>query len=216
MEKRFGGGFWVLSNFTWARSLDYGTFGVQNLFDVASNYGPSDFVRPKVWITSFNWEIPFGNKLQGVGKALLGGWGLSGIVNIESGNPFTPTLGDTSHYGSPITLRPNRNGSGKVSDPNRQLWFDPTAFSVPADFTYGNSGRSILYGPGFDSTDLSIAKSFAFTEKTKLELRWDIFNAFNHTNLSNPNSTVDSSTAGQITGIVDFQRRMQIGARFSF
>ena len=225
VEKRFGDGFWLLSNFTWARSMDDGTFGVQNLFDIASNYGPSDFVRPRVWISSFNWDLPFGNKLQGVGKALLGGWGISGIVNLESGFYFTPTADNNSSLNSPITLRPDRNGSGKVDNPNRNQWFDPTAFSQPAAFTYGNSGRNILSGPGFASTDLSIAKSFAFSERSKLELRWDIFNAFNRTNLSNPNSSIafdgagnvtNLNTVGHITGITDFMRRMQIGARFSF
>jgi len=216
VEKRFGGGFWVLSNFTWSRSIDYGTFGVQNQFDIASNRGPSDFTRPRVSVTAFNWEVPFGNKLQGAGKALLGGWGISGIVNLESGTYFTPYLSDNSTLNSPIQLRPDRNGSGTVSNPNRKLWFDPSVFSVPAPFTYGNSGRNILMAPGFASTDLSIAKAFSLTEKSKIELRWDIFNVFNRTNLGGPNSAVDTSTAGQITGIVDFMRRMQIGARLSF
>jgi hypothetical protein len=83
-------------------------------------------------------------------------------------------------------------------------------------YTYGNSGRDILLGPKFSSADLSLQKTFAFTEKMHLDLKWDVFNAFNRTNLSNPNSSVDSSTAGQITGIVDFKRRMQIGAQFIF
>ena len=59
-------------------------------------------------------------------------------------------------------------------------------------------------------------KTFTFAEKVHLALKWDAFNAFNHTNLTNPNSSVDTSTAGQITGIVDFRRRMQIGAQLTF
>ncbi|MBS1850914.1 MAG: TonB-dependent receptor [Acidobacteria bacterium] len=216
-EKRFGGGLFVLSNFTWSKSLDYGTFGVQNIFDVASNYGPSSFTRPRAWITAFNWEVPFGNKLTGAAKTIAAGWGLSGVVNLESGSYFTPTWGDTSHYGSPITLRPDRNGSGRVSNPNRNLWFDPTVFSQPADFTYGNSGKGILMGPGFATTDLSVTKGFSIRESMKLQLRWDAYNLFNRTNLSNPAATVDQpSTAGKIFGIVDYMRRMQIGAHLTF
>jgi hypothetical protein len=79
-----------------------------------------------------------------------------------------------------------------------------------------NSGRSIPAGPGFASADLSLAKDFALTETARLEFRWDVFNAFNRTNLSNPNNNVDQATAGQITGIQDFKRRMQIGAHITF
>jgi hypothetical protein len=61
-----------------------------------------------------------------------------------------------------------------------------------------------------------LAKTFAISERTKLEFRWDAFNAFNRTNLANPNNNVDTSTAGQITGIQDFMRRMQIGAHLTF
>jgi len=222
VEKRFGGGLYLLSNFTWSHSLDYGTFGVQNIFDFPSNYGNSDFTRPLSSVSAVNWEVPFGrgrafgNNMGAVGNAIVGGWTISGIVNLEAGNYFTPTLANNASLNSTIGLRPDRIGSGKVSNPDRNRWFDPTAFTVPADFTYGNSGRNILAGPGFASVDMSLAKAFAITEKANLQFRWDIFNAFNRTNLGNPNSNVDQSTAGQITGIVDFMRRMQIGARLSF
>jgi hypothetical protein len=81
---------------------------------------------------------------------------------------------------------------------------------------YGDSGRNILLGPRFSSADLSLQKTFAIAEKVHLDLKWDTFNTFNHTNLANPNSSVDTSTAGQITSIVDFRRRMQIGAQLTF
>ncbi len=222
VEKRFGGGLYLLSNFTWSHSIDYGTFGVQNIFDFASNKGNSDFTRPLSSVSAINWELPFGrgrafaNNMSGFANAIAGGWTISGIVNLEAGNYFTPTLANNASLNSTIGLRPNRIGSGKVSNPNRHLWFDPSAFTVPALYTYGNSGRNILQGPGFASTDFSFAKAFAITEKANLQFRWDIFNAFNRTNLGGPNSSVDQSTAGQITGIVDFMRRMQIGARISF
>lgn len=87
---------------------------------------------------------------------------------------------------------------------------------MPAPYIYGDSGRNILLGPRFSSADLSLQKTFAFNERIHLDLKWDAFNAFNHTNLQNPNASVDTTTAGQITGIVDFRRRMQIGAQLTF
>jgi hypothetical protein len=110
------------------------------------------------------------------------------------------------------TLRPNRLGEGSVSDPDRSLWFDPTAFAVPGQYQFGNSGRNILRGPSFGAADWALAKSFPFTERSRLQLRWEVFNAFNGTNLGNPVTGIDSSLAGRITGLAHFMRRQQLGA----
>ena len=226
VEKRFHAGLYVMSNFTWDKSLDVGTFGPQNQFNFASNYGNSDATRPWAWISAFNWELPFGrgrmfaNGMSRAADAVVGGWALSGIVNLEAGQYFTPTLSDASSLNSTIALRPDRIGSGRVSNPDRFKWFNPADFVTPAPFVYGNSGRNILEGPGFDSLDLSLAKAFAITERVHLEFKWDAFNALNHVNLANPNASISpgvlNSPAGTITGIVDFRRRMQVGAHLTF
>jgi len=222
VQKRFGSGFTLLSNFTWAKSLDEGTFGPTNIFNFASNYGNSDAVRPYSWVTAAVWDLPFGRgkafagDLNRTAEAFIGGWQLSGIYNFEAGQYFTPTLSNAASLNSTIGLRPNLTGNPIVSDQNRFRWFNPSAFSVPALYVYGDSGRNIIIGPRFSSADLSLQKSFAFNERVHLDLKWDAFNAFNHENLANPNSSVDTSTAGQITGIVDFRRRMQIGAQLTF
>jgi len=211
-----------LSNFTWDKSIDYGEFGAQNQFDIASNKGNSQFTRPLASVSAITYELPYGrgkahgSNLRGAGEALLGGWSISTIINLEAGKYFTPTLADGSSLNSTIGLRPDRIGSGEVSNPNRNLWFNPADFAVPALYTYGNSGRSILAGPGYAAVDLSLAKAFTITERAKLEFRWDGFNAFNRTNLSNPNTNVDQGSAGQITGIQEYMRRMQIGAHLTF
>jgi outer membrane receptor protein involved in Fe transport len=222
VEKRFHAGFYIMSNFTWDKSLDEGTFGPQNQFNFPSNYGNSDTTRPWAWVSAFNWDLPFGRgktyggQWKSAEQALLGGWQISGIVNLQGGMYFTPFLANNASLNSTIGLRPDRIGSGRVSNPNRFEWFNPADFTVPAPYVYGNSGRNILLGPGFYSTDMSLAKSFAFTERVNLQLKWDTFNTFNRENLANPNPNVDTSTAGQITGIVDFRRRMQIGAHLTF
>jgi outer membrane receptor protein involved in Fe transport len=219
---RLHGGLTLVSNFTWDKSLDIGGSSVQNQFDFASNYGNSSSTRPYTWVSAATWALPvgrgksLGSSLSRAADALIGGWQLSGIVNFEAGQYFTPVLANNASLNSTISLRPNRNGSGNVANPNRHLWFNPADFSVPAPYVYGNSGRDILLGPRFFSTDISIGKNIAITERTHLDLRWDTFNALNNTNLSGPNSSVDTSTAGQITGTVDFPRRMQIGAHLTF
>jgi outer membrane receptor protein involved in Fe transport len=230
-EKRFHQGVYFLSNFTWAKSLDDGTFGPGdgngNQFCFSCNYGPSGAVRPWTWISAANWELPFGrgrayaNGLNRGGDAVVGGWALSGVFNFESGLPFTPYyVNSPTVLNSPIYDRPNQIGDPHVSHPNRNEWYNPAAYADPAQYTFGDAGRNSLMGPGYGEVDLALTKSFAITERTHLDLKWDVFNALNRVNLAQPTGDgaafVDVGNAGVITSIVDFRRRMQIGLHLTF
>ncbi len=230
-EKRFHQGLYLLSNLTWAKSLDVGTFGPGdgngNQFCYSCNYGPSGTVRPWSWTSASTWELPFGrgrayaNSLSRGGDAVVGGWALSGIYNFEGGQYFTPyNLNSPTVLNSPIYDRPNLIGDPHVSHPNRNLWYNPAAYGQPAQYTFGNAGRNSLLGPGYGEVDLSLTKSFAITERAHLDLKWDVFNALNRVNLANPTcdgaAFVDVGNAGQICSIVDFRRRMQLGAHITF
>ena len=221
-EKQFSRDLLVLSSFTWAKGFDIGTTNFDQ-FNPESNWANSDNTRNLMSNTSFVWELPFGpNKLvgsdaKGFTRALIAGWKINGIVSLLSGAWFTPTYADTSSYNSDCcSLRPDRIASGEISNPTRDKWFEPTAFTRPPSFTYGNSGRNILQGPGWASADLSLFKQFQLTEKSNLEFRLEAFNAFNRTNLAGPNASVISATAGRITGIIYDMRRLQIGGHLSW
>jgi outer membrane receptor protein involved in Fe transport len=230
-EKRFHQGLYLLSNFTWAKSLDDGTFGPGdgngNQFCYSCNYGPTGAVRPWSWVSAANWLLPFGrgraygNGLSRGADAVVGGWALSGIFNFESGLPFTPYyLNSPTVLNSPIYDRPNLIGDPHVAHPNQNEWYNPAAYADPAQYTFGNAERNSLLGPGLGLVDLSLSKSIAITEKTHLDLKWDAFNSINRQNLGQPTCAgaafVDIADAGQICSIVDFRRRMQIGARLTF
>jgi hypothetical protein len=107
-----------------------------------------------------------------------------------------------------------------VAHPNRNEWYNPAAYAYPAQYTFGDAGRNSLMGPGYGEVDLSLIKSFVITERTHLNLKWDVFNALNRVNLAQPTGDgaafVDVGNAGQITSIVDFRRRMQIGLHLTF
>jgi outer membrane receptor protein involved in Fe transport len=223
IEKRFHSGLYLLSNVTWDKSLDEGTFGPEgNQFDFASDYGNSDATRPWAWVSAATWELPvgrgkaIGNYMNRGADAVVGGWTLSGVFNLQAGQYFTVYWANSAPLNSTEQLRPNRDGSATVPNPNRNEWYNPADFSQPAAYTYGNSGRNILPGPGYREVDLSLIKTFSITERTHLQLKWDAFNAFNDENLANPQSDADAANAGQILGIVDYRRRMQIGAHFTF
>ena len=230
-EKRFHQGLYLLSNFTWAKSLDVGTFGPGdgngNQFCYQCNYGPSGTVRPWSWTSASTWELPFGrgrayaNGLSRGGDAVVGGWALSGLFNFEGGQYFTPyNLSSPGILNSPIYDRPNLIGDPHVSHPDRNKWYNPAAYGKPAQFTFGNAGRNSLLGPGYGEVDLSLTKAFAITETTHIDLKWDVFNALNRVNLATPTCSgaafVDYVNAGQICSIVDFRRRMQLGVHLTF
>ncbi|MEO8658366.1 MAG: TonB-dependent receptor, partial [Bryobacteraceae bacterium] len=222
VQKRYSQGLSLTSAFTWGHSYDFGLHNAMYPWNTNLDRALQDTDRKFVFVFSHVWELPFGPgkpmlNNSGPLKYLVGGWQLSGIETIESGRPFTPVLGDTASLNSDCcTLRPNVTGDPMVSSPGRDGWFNPGAFGVPALYTYGNSGRNILRGPGVVRVDLALMKSFQIHEKLRLELQGEAYNAFNRTNLGNPNATVDSSTAGKIFGISDIMRRLQVSATIRF
>jgi hypothetical protein len=102
------------------------------------------------------------------------------------------------------------------------LWFDTSfnradaAWGVPANFTFGNSGRNILFGPGRINVDYSLFKDFAISERWKLQFRTEFFNLFNTPQFDLPNTAIGNTNAGTITRIVGNPRQVQFGLRLAF
>jgi hypothetical protein len=133
---------------------------------------------------------------------------------MRSGIPFTVTTsgGITNAGGAD---RPNRIGEGTLPSSQRTIdhWFDTTAFVVQPQFTYGNAGRNILFGPGLKNLDLSLSKSFAITESKRLQFRAESFNFTNTPAFGQPGATLNGLGVGQITSAGD-PRRIQFGLKF--
>jgi hypothetical protein len=94
-------------------------------------------------------------------------------------------------------------------------WFNTDAFAQPAPFTFGNSGRGILRGDGVINFDMSVAKNVPLGSARFLQLRVELFNAFNHPNFGPPNIARDSSGFGQILTAGN-ARIIQFGLKFYF
>jgi hypothetical protein len=226
VQKRYSRGLTFTTAFTYGRSYDFGT---HNALDLAAptgdplSRGPEDADRRFVLVFSHVWELPFGKgkaymNRGGAADAVLGGWHISGIETVESGLPFTPFIGNGGALlnSDCCTLTPNITGNPYPSNKNRNEWFNPTAYTAPPLYTFGDVGRNSLRGPGFFTVDLSLSKTFKLTERIGFELQCEAFNALNRTNLANPNAAVDSSTAGQIHGISGHMRRLQLGGTVRF
>jgi hypothetical protein len=168
------------------------------------------------------YDLPFGRgrtygaNMHPITNAVLGGWQLGGILFVRSGEPFSVTVsGDVANMGT--TNYANRVGNGNLPSSERSIdrWFDTTAFTVPAQYTIGNAGRNILYGPGSTSMDLKIGKNWMLTERLRLEYRLEMFNFTNTANFATPNGTLNNAQVARITSAAD-PRRIQMGMKLVF
>jgi hypothetical protein len=89
------------------------------------------------------------------------------------------------------------------------------AFRMPAQFTYGNTPRNILRGPGRVVTDLSLSKTVPLAGRMQFQIRAEAFNLFNRANFNNPNATFGTANFGRITS-AQSMRQMQVGAKIIF
>jgi outer membrane receptor protein involved in Fe transport len=182
--------------------------------------GNSPFdIRHRLTI-AWNYALPFGEGhrwLSGGGPAeyVLGGWQVNGINTFQTGLPFTPTL-NAPTVNTGTGSRPDRIGDGTLSNPTVDRWFDTSAFTTPAQFTYGNSGRNILYGPGRVNFDFSLFKEFDITKGSRLQFRAECFNLFNTAQFDLPNAAIGAANAGTITAIVGTPRQIQFGLKVIF
>ena len=228
VEKRFSKGLTFLSAYTWSKTLDnvdetLSNSGVGALkpWDRNLNRGRSTTDLRHNYVVSASYELPFGKgkSFLNTNRPLdfaLGGWQLAGILSLQTGLPFTVNSGGgiTNAGGAD---RPNRLGNGALPTGQRSIdrWFDLSAFATQAQYTYGNSGRNILDGPGNRNLDLSLAKRFAVTEKVRLQLRAEAFNATNTANFGFPGSNINGAGVGTITS-ADEPRRVQFALKLIF
>ena len=214
--------------YTLSRTVDptLGGGGGADLSNISNPYqgwrydnGPGGYDRTHNGAVNFIYDIPF---LQKSSSALLrsafGGWELSGIVTMTSGLPINPQLtGAQGSNGLPnATNRPDK--TGKVAYPHKVgEWFDTTAFTSPAVGAWGNAGFNSLRGPGRDNWNLSMFKSFPFSENRdrRLELRAESFNTWNHTQFNQVSNSLGASNFGQVTSAFD-PRVFQFGAKLYF
>jgi hypothetical protein len=163
-------------------------------------------------------ELPFGKDkkyaTEGLGRALLGGWTVSGIYALRSGRPFT--VGQSgNNVGLNMTGLPNFSGDAEGAKTIDQ-WFNPAAFQAVPSGTFGNAPRNAFRGPRWQSMDMTVSRGFHLS-RVLATLRWDVFNLFNTTNLGLPNRNVtDATVIGTISSLGGDARIMQLSVRLGF
>jgi hypothetical protein len=183
--------------------------------------GLGDYDIQNRLVASWVWELPVLRGQHNMAERTLGGWRLSGIATIQDGTPFTVISGKDNSMSGVAEDRPNIIGDPRLAT-NRPLqqelmqYFNGSAFVANGPGQYGNAGRNILIGPGTADFDLSLGKSFAFSERKRIEFRWDAFNTLNTPKFGQPASSLASpATLGRIT-TAGPGRVMQLALRFAF
>jgi hypothetical protein len=208
------------AGYTFSKALgDSSAFGdnTENYLNRHFNYGPVSFDRRHAFVGTFVWQLPrLANENLAI-RSVAGGWQLTGIIRLQSGNFNTITATPNSALGN---RRANYLG-GNVLVPDDQrgpsAWINKSAFAAAGVGTYGNSGIGIVEGPGLQTYDLSLGKYFYLKESINLRLQADFFNAFNNVNF-NPSNLVTSLTSGNFGTLTAAYpaRNLQLGLKLSF
>ncbi|MBZ5727169.1 MAG: TonB-dependent receptor [Acidobacteriia bacterium] len=191
-----------------------------NPYNRAYDNGPSPLDRRQVALVNFIWQLPFfrGQNTSRLVRGTLGGWEISGIGTMETGLPLNINLGGSQGNNGLANSTNRPNVAGSVSMPNTlNSWFAASAFSLPALGAWGNFPRGSVYGPGRDNWNLSLFKSFTFSEArgSRLEFRAETFNVFNHTQFSGVSTTFTASDFGHVTSTYN-PRNIQLGLKLLF
>lgn len=201
VEQRVSNGLSYTAAYTYAKSIDSGAAG-QNMYDRRPERGLSDNDIRHNFIASWVYELPFGRGMRWnihntALNAIAGGWQVNGIANFQSGRPYT--IGVAQDLANVGTGGQRANATGikpKKLAPrtNELLALDRAAYSVPDRGVFGNLSRNTQPGFGINNWDFSAIKNFDLPwlgERSRLQLRFEWFNFFNHTQFLNPPAIVN-------------------------
>lgn len=236
LEKRYSAGVYLLNSFTWSKAIDNASGHLEafngdnsrvNFRNVGSEKAVGAYNQPVNNTTSVVWELPYGKgrkwgaSLPGAADAILGGWRLTGINTMTSGQPVNITYSPASagQVSSAPSYRPNYVG-GDIYATNRSAsaWFNRAAFALPGiDQPFGSLGRNIARTEAIYNFDLGLHKNFQlWSEASRIEFRSEFFNLFNTTNLGSPAQNASNANFGTITSLSSPARQIQFALKLVF
>ncbi len=256
-RRRLSGGLEFLAAYTFGKTLtdNLGYYGGgftagegaywQNAYDRRSNRGRSFFDVTHNFTIGGLYDLPvgkgkkFGNDMNGVANAFLGGWNINYFFAARTGFPVTVLAIDRTGQAVRGNVRANRYGTLK-GDPNlvsidnyfglptdtaaRAAFFcaggvnnGVCPYGQPADGSFGNSSIGTEQGPSYFSADLSIGKKFSITERQYIDFRTEFFNAFNHVSWGAPGRSIGTPASfGTVGSQVQAPRNIQFGLKYYF
>jgi hypothetical protein len=246
LQRRLSQGLSFNFNYTWSHFLDdadsssWGNRAGPQDYQIASNpgdnYSNSNFDVRNAFKGNVVYQLPFGMGRQFLNTnywldKIIGGYQVASTIQLTSGQPFSVTTSADS-YAQAGSVFPNYSGVPIRPAGGRTIeeWYNPAAFTLPADGTFGDVRRNSLYGPGIELINISAGKKFDIYKSVKLQIRADATNAFNHPSFGQPAGGLPTGNlnAGdafpenafkgqQIVGSLQGGgRTMQVGARLEF
>jgi Carboxypeptidase regulatory-like domain/TonB dependent receptor len=238
--KRFHTGGVLTGSYTWGKLIsdtetltswleNHGAAGVQNWNNLAGEKSLASFNVANRLVADYVLDLPFGIShmfLSHVNPAVnrvVGGWSVNGITILQSGYPLALTT-STNQTGSqgggsrPNPVAGQAKAIGGAAQNHLLKWFNTAAFAPPSQFWFGTESRTdnSLKDDGVANWDLTLRKETAITEKVNFEFKTEVFNTFNRVQFGDPNTSVGSSTYGQVTTQLGNPRLIQFSGRFLF
>ena len=239
LHRRVGRGLNWGSEYMWSHSINDGNLGggegVQPQISICRACDRGNSAQDIRHTITSNWvyQLPFGPGERmlnsGLGSKVFGGWETSGIWTARTGRMLTVTIARSAAAvpdGNTSGQRPNIVPGVPIypaGGPSFGQWFNPSAFAIPANGTWGNAGRSIATGPGLAQVDFALNKNTRVAEGKAIVFRIEAFNIFNRTQAGNPGTTLTSPASfGVVTSGLNrtigtgTSRQMQLAMRFNF
>lgn len=240
LEKRFNRGGTVLGAYTWSKLISDtdtltgwleaggGAGGVQDNYNIRAERSLALYDTPHRAVISYIYDLPLGKgqpiggDVNGFASRIISGWGVNGVTTFQSGNPLpiSVAVNTTNSFGG--GQRPNRNGASASRDGSAQSrltqWFNTSAFSLPASFTFGNSSRTLpdVRSHGISNYDFSVFKNTTVTERVGVQFRAEIFNLFNRVRFGYPGTSMGTAQFGVISSQYNDPRLVQFALRLLF
>ncbi len=241
LQKRLSRGLQFQGNYTYSRSTDTWSGGLQgssdfltgagsavDWWDIEFERGRSSFDVPHNVVFNTVYALPSTGSTSGMRHAIADGWQLAGIVTVSSGVPFHPVIGFDragDRQSDTNMQRPSWAAGfdpGNVITGNADQYFNAAAFVLPAAGTFGNVHRNALRGPNLRLVDFSTFKNQQVGHST-LQFRVEVFNLLNRVNFNPPADprvfNTDGSLvpgSGRITSLATTPRQVQFGVKFLF
>jgi hypothetical protein len=234
VQRRMTRGLSYTMAYTWSKALgdflDHLSVGggatgnfPGSAYAMEKDYGLLSFDIPHRLVTSFIYELPFGDgrafQPTGVAGAIANGWSVNGILTLSAGRPLTVTTTDQAGTGQGRISRANCVGDAVPDGFNQTIdsWMDPAAFAPTTTRTFGNCANNTVRGPGSKSMNLSVFRSIPMGAERRAEVRIETFNLFNWVNYGFPASNISNlGTFGRITSSIGDQREIQLALKFYF
>jgi len=222
LEKSYSHGLLFQVSYTWSKAIDQGASFENELNPVnfGATRGLSLLDAKNRFVFSPVWELPIPKRPGFTGKA-INGWGVSAIIIYQSGFPIRVQDQNDAELQSSFFFEdantPQVTGRIQFQNPktNGGFWFNTSNFTDPAAGTFGNVPHALCCGPAISNTDIVISKKTPISERLNTEFRAEFYNAWNHTQLQNPDGNFTDSTFGQILKARD-PRVMQFALKFLF